>query len=947
MLAASDLVKEYKPGEQGETGKLLEIGRFVFSSLSLNLADTACSMAINLIGNAIEKRIHIAKWDKQIEQCIRAADAALMSAEEISILKDTVKEKLNGSYIDVQKLLRDEKYLKKLASNIAGYDEDTESERLTRVFEYLLQILLETLRKSPQFLGALHVIVTEHEHLLEKHEIDIESLKEEVKELKIAPCDVQEFLKKLPALRVSNGKPFAYNNNRLQEVYGRDIHLSKLSAFADDRRRFLFWVVTGPAGIGKSKLVFCFGRLYQKKGWIVRDLDRTSIQELCNMNNWDISKDIILIIDYANEQEKIATLLSKLCWLKENDKCGKIRVILLAREGAVQSAYDPQQTEYPQWYIDLIKEISTANNFLYLQEFMDLHGLSIEECNNLHKSYAENYLLREAFEKDKEIVQQLIEKEVLDDEGFARPLYALFVIDSYYNAPKSRIWDLDSLQKQIYERDWDNWKKEISGKANKREKVFISFANVLIYATVFGKWESDTVLPEPLSVDCKSINNAALLYSTDYKSKCFKLLTGRSYIDRGSPVLVRLTPDMVGEYYVMKRLSIFDNETLHSWAILMAVKLIDCKDFFVRAIQDFSNHPSFVFTFLKLLNVISQKVDDCGEETHKAFSSILETFFRNYKGNEDDKVFREIFCLTNGYVAKYRNIYVCAAELALLFHENKPHIGISARIRHFEQIEVLYTRWPNSHKIVSSYISFLGDIVASRIGAHTPEYNDSFISKFLKLSNWAESTDYGIQKAFIPVLLKNIERANNVHDWERSSLFEDQFLKKVINQCADELLMDCIGKYDSVIISLAKEKAKVINTTDANSMLEDKELIVKIDLRLKKAIAFFKYIIDNNTDPSVNFIWTYVGKLAMITKNLFINQCSPHNELLFQYMIDNLQKVYNEYYYSNEDSFLAWRVSRAIDVFCDSKSGDIPYYLKAQCILKTPSAPRSFDEKIE
>ena len=946
MIATSDLVKKYRPEEQGKMGKMLRIGKFVFSYLSLDLADTAFSMSVNLIGSAIEKRIHIGKWDEQIEQCIRAADSAAMSLEEIATVKEIVKEKLDGSYIDIQKLIRDEKYIKKLASDIAGYDQDKESEFISRILEYLLQILSETLRGTPEFLAALHVIVTEHEHLLKKHDVEIQCLKDEVNEFKTATYDVEDFLKKLPVLRFTNGKPFAYNNKKLQEVYGRDTQLSKLSAFADDRRRFLFLVVTGPAGIGKSKLVFHFGRFYQKKGWMVRDLDRTSIQELCNMNNWDISKDIILIIDYANEQEKIATLLSKLCRLKENDEGGKIRIILVAREGTMQSTDDPQQTEYPQWYIELIKEIRTANSFMYLQEFMNLHGLSIEECNNLHKSYTENYLLREVFEKDKEIVQRLIENEVLDDEGFARPLYALFVIDSYYNSPKSRIWDLDSLQKHIYERDWENWKNEISGKTNKCEEVFISFTNVLIYATIFGRWDSHVVLPEPLSADCKFINNTALLYSTDYKSRCFKVLTGKSFIDHGAPVLVRLTPDIVGEYYVMKRLSLFDNEMLQSWATLMAVGLVDGKDFFVRAIQDFSNHPSFVFTFLKLLSAISQKIADCGEETHKVFASILEAFFRNYKGN-DEQVFTEVLRLINGYVAKYKNIYVCAAELDLLFHINKPHMGTNARIRHFKKIEILYNRWPNSHKIVSTYISFLGDIVASRIGAHSPEYNDSYIGKFLELSVWADSTDYEIQKAFIYVLLKNIERANNVYDWDRSFLFENDFLKRVIKQCSDELLMDCIGKYDSVIISLAKEKTNMLNTINAGLKLEDKELITRIDLRMKKAIAFFKYIIDNNTNPSVNFIWTYVGKLAMITKNLFVNKCSPHNELMFQYMINNLQKVYNEYYYSNEDSFLAWRVSRAIDVFCDSKSDDIPHRLKAQCILKKPSVSRLFDEPIK
>lgn len=493
------------------------------------------------------------------------------------------------------------------------------------------------------------------------------------------------------------------------------------------------------------------------------------------------------------------------------------------------------------------------------------------------------------------------------------------------------------MQSQIYERDWNNWREEIDAI---HENVFLSFSNVLIYATIFGRWQSDITLPEPIYADCKLINTTALKYSTDYKSNCFRILTGRTCIEYGTSILTCLTPDMIGEYYVMKRLSVFDNETLSKWATLISNQLVNGKDFWVRAIQDFSNHEDFVFTFLKLLNIISQKVANCNEETHKAFSFILETFFRNYKGNEDDKIYREILSLLNRYVGEHMNTYESAAELALLFHINKPHMGSITRIRHLKRIEPLYSKWPNSHKIVSTYISFLGDIVASRIGAHSPGYKDLYIEKFIKLLFWADSTDYEIQKAFITVLLKNIERADKVYDWDKSSLFEDDFLKTVIKNCSDELLIDCIEKYDSVIISLAIEKNKAINTI--NPLNE--ELIRKIDLRLEKAIDFLKYIIDNNTNPSFNFTWTYVSKLAMITKNLFINQCNPHKESLFQYMINTLQRIYNEYYFSNENSILSWHVSQVMDGFCDSQSDDIPWHIKAQCILTTPNVPHLLNE---
>ena len=216
--------------------------------------------------------------------------------------------------------------------------------------------------------------------------------------------------------------------------------------------------------------------------------------------------------------------------------------------------------------------------------------------------------------------------------------------------------------------------------------------------------------------------------------------------------------------------------------------------------------------------------------------------------------------------------------------------------------------------------------------------SDSYITKFEKLLNLAKSPDYVIKKAFIPVLIKAIERANSVHDWQRSTFLEDFFLKEVMEQCGDELALDCISKFDSVIISLAKQRADLVQAVTSEPISESKQLTIQeIDQKLEKEIAFFRHVIDSNPNPSVNFVWTYVGKLSMVTKNLFIHECTPHNELLFQYMLRKLQEVYIMHYNSNTSSILAWRTSRALDEFCDAKSEAIPPFIKVQCILNKPN----------
>ena len=306
MIFTSDVVKEHSTEEKKWASKLTKFGHAFVSALSLNWTDTAFSMLVNLAEGIIEKCIQDAKWNKQIEQCIRAADSASMSQAQIAALIETVTEILNTATIDIQQFILDEEYIAKLASSLADTDESNEAERLSRVLANIFFLLSDTLRNTPEFNKAMAEIIRRHNRELNDHKHALENHEVRIHRIECEPRDVEEFLQTLPTLRLSQkNMPFAYNYNKLQDIWGRETQIEKLTAFAeDDNRRFLFWVITGPAGIGKSKLVFHFGRIYhQEKDWLVRELDRSALQELCKKNNWNAEKNILLIIDYANEQE--------------------------------------------------------------------------------------------------------------------------------------------------------------------------------------------------------------------------------------------------------------------------------------------------------------------------------------------------------------------------------------------------------------------------------------------------------------------------------------------------------------------------------------------------------------------------------------------------------------------------------------------------------------------
>ena len=213
--------------------------------------------------NIIEKCIQDAKWNQQIEQCIRAVDTAAMSQDQICSLLEIITEILNSSQIDIRQFVLDAKYIDTLASNLAGNDSSNETDRLSRVLANVFHLFSDTLYRMPEFNKAMTDIIRNHDRALKEHKEVLDDHEKRIQRMEYDPHDVEEFLESLPSLRLSKkNRPFAYDYFKLQDIWGRDVQIEKLCSFAeDDNRRFQFCVITGPAGIGKSKLVFHFSRI--------------------------------------------------------------------------------------------------------------------------------------------------------------------------------------------------------------------------------------------------------------------------------------------------------------------------------------------------------------------------------------------------------------------------------------------------------------------------------------------------------------------------------------------------------------------------------------------------------------------------------------------------------------------------------------------------------------
>lgn len=755
--------------------------------------------------------------------------------------------------------------------------------------------------------------------------------------------EIEQYLDTFPALDYTNDSIlFSYDYAKLADIWGRDAQLEQLKIFAEDEtQRFLFCVVTGPAGIGKSKLVFHFGHQFQKKNdWLVRKVIPEDILELSQQQNWNTNKNIMLIIDYANEQEHLGKLLRTLSRQKGTGYSGKIRVILIAREGTLPSRHNPNQILLPQWYEYIIKRDRGIHQHLFLRDFINLQGLSREDCASLYRSFTANHLHFHPAEAVQEAVLKLIDQAVTDNDNLVRPLYALFVMDLYHRNPDAKNWDLQSLQRQIYDREKERWRLELNN-----EKLCCSLLNLLLYSTIFDGWESDRLLPTPLADACQTVFERARISASDCKATWFKILTGHVFHRNGTPVLTRLTPDMVGEFFALNELNALDDETRRRWELLIIDRFADCREFFIRAIQDFGNEETYIDIFRKIFDEIIELLADEDDGAHQVFSSILEIFYKNYKGNTNDQILINIRSTLKNYIGKYKDQYVSAAELELLFHENRQGIGKKSRVRHFSEIKSLHTRWPESYRIASRYISFLGDLAAGSISANKAGYQDVYIEQFNALHKWVAVSDEEIKRSFVPALTEMIQAANGIMNWDLANHIEEDFLRIVMKECSEELLLDFIGSFDSLIIDLARQRVNTLSTLVPGSSVYE-SVKQAFDRRLVVEITFYKEIIERTTQPSFNFIWTYVTTLPKITKGLFIYEnpsleatlesLEPFLQDLFRYMLGKLKTIYGMYHHSRDNGALARHASRTLDMFCDAKSSSIPYQIKAMCILHTP-----------
>ena len=199
---------------------------------------------------------------------------------------------------------------------------------------------------------------------------------------------------------------------------GRKQELESLEAFCASDEDISWWAVTGPGGMGKSRLVYEFTNQMCKEGWKIERFEAhpskdSRATDLEALHEWlpETPRTIVVLDDVQSHMEQVRQ------WLNEvvrHPRSEKLRVLLLEREGTDLNSSswlgtDPCGDIPVEWCHD--------KKFLYLNPMTDADLITIMD----------DYAAASGKKLNAELLLKTLERV---DPELMRPLYALAIADA-------------------------------------------------------------------------------------------------------------------------------------------------------------------------------------------------------------------------------------------------------------------------------------------------------------------------------------------------------------------------------------------------------------------------------------------------------------------------------------------------------------------------------------
>lgn len=339
---------------------------------------------------------------------------------------------------------------------------------------------------------------------------------------------------------------------------GREDSLECLKQFCKAEEQLLWWAVTGPGGIGKSRLVFEFCKSMSKEGWNIQRFEASpsrgsNVRSLEELSGWtpEATKTIIVLDDV---QAYMAPVCDWLVQMGRIHRSEELRILLLERDGKNLADASWMGSNFRGKHLE---------NWCYNEQFLHLKPLTDEQIMAVMSNYAK----AAGKSLNAELLLKTLEKV---DPVLKRPLYAVAIADARCQGKDPTNWDRGKILDTLLERELNFHLDRLQGISDRKVKISKTLQTqmeiLLADACIRGFLLLDQVDWAPYNVLQKRMNEVEM----DPEEFCQRLgilRTARLHEMRidghGNPVggsdetregkIIYLTcPDLLKEHLVLK-----------------------------------------------------------------------------------------------------------------------------------------------------------------------------------------------------------------------------------------------------------------------------------------------------------------------------------------------------------------------------------------------------------
>tara|TARA_R110002111_G_scaffold127516_3_gene192433 strand:- start:3908 stop:8173 length:4266 start_codon:yes stop_codon:yes gene_type:complete len=377
---------------------------------------------------------------------------------------------------------------------------------------------------------------------------------------------------------------FHYRNRRLGLI-GRERERKELLHFLEtDSSKTLdlkWWLWTGPAGLGKSRLALELCLDAHAKGFHAGFLPVNSTGTL---GNEDFQQPHLIILDYTVHRADVASKLIMELKNRESYINSPIRILILER--AVEKEFEH--------YLQSTKSIATDSDSLLIDSFKYKDTQILKPLTN-----DDLWQIMSLIFKEHERNFQNQRKEILEIlysiDPQKRPLFAMMAAESLCSDTPNQLeemqnWDQTILSERIFGREIIRWRA-----VNIDDKIL----NNVFFSTIAGaqSFDSFNVLNQLIESETHLLIPGEELEKKDLK----QIFSYSQSVDED--IIHPFEPDLLGEYFVLERLighlridekktKKTKNEAYELLYLAWCRFPSQTSSFLLRASQDFSSHQA-------------------------------------------------------------------------------------------------------------------------------------------------------------------------------------------------------------------------------------------------------------------------------------------------------------------------------------------------------------------